>query len=137
MTSASAAIPPQSGSTVSGVDTDALRSAVSAGFDTTMSRLRDLVSIPGIAWTSFDPSELDRSADAVASLVRGAGFSDVGILRCEKPDGTPGGAAVVARRTAAAGKPTILLYAHHDVQPPGDRALWESEPFAAVERDGR
>lgn len=102
-----------------------------------MSRLRDLVSIPGIAWTSFDPSELDRSADAVASLVRGAGFSDVGILRCEKPDGTPGGPAVVARRTAAAGKPTILLYAHHDVQPPGDRTLWESEPFAAVERDGR
>ncbi|WP_457974727.1 M20/M25/M40 family metallo-hydrolase [Arthrobacter sp. D1-17] len=137
MTSASAAFPPPSGSTVSGVDTDALRSAVTAGFGTTMSRLRDLVSFPGIAWTSFDPSELDRSADAVASLVREAGFSDVGILRCDKADGTPGGPAVVARRKAAAGKPTILLYAHHDVQPPGDPALWESEPFAAVERDGR
>jgi cysteinylglycine-S-conjugate dipeptidase len=137
MTSASAAIPPQSGSTVPGVDSDALRSAVTAGFDTTMSRLRDLVSIPGIAWTSFDPSELDRSADAVASLVREAGFSDVRILRCEKTDGTPGGPAVVARRKAAAGKPTILLYAHHDVQPPGDPALWASEPFTAVERDGR
>jgi acetylornithine deacetylase/succinyl-diaminopimelate desuccinylase-like protein len=137
MTSASAAIPPQTGSTVSGVDTDALRSAVIAGFDTTMSRLRDLVTIPGIAWTSFDPSELDRSADAVARLVRDAGFSDARILRCEKADGTPGGPAVVARRQAAPGKPTILLYAHHDVQPPGDPALWESEPFAAVERDGR
>ena len=102
-----------------------------------MSRLRDLVSIPGIAWASFDPSELDRSAEAVANLVRDAGFTDAGILRCEKTDGTPGGPAVVARRQAAAGKPTILLYAHHDVQPPGDPVLWKSEPFAAVERDGR
>lgn len=137
MTSASAAIPPQSDSAVAGVDIDALRAAVTAGFDTTMSRLKDLVSIPGIAWASFDPLELDRSADAVATLVRDAGFSDVRILRCGKADGTPGGPAVVARRQAAPGKPTILLYAHHDVQPPGEEALWESEPFVAVERGGR
>lgn len=102
-----------------------------------MSRLKDLVGIPGIAWASFDPSELERSAGAVAALVSDAGFSDVRILRCEKTDGTPGGPAVVAQRQAAPGKPTILLYAHHDVQPPGDRALWDSEPFVAVERDGR
>jgi acetylornithine deacetylase/succinyl-diaminopimelate desuccinylase-like protein len=102
-----------------------------------MSRLKDLVSIPGIAWASFDPLELDRSADAVATLVRDTGFSDVRILRCGKADGTPGGPAVVARRQAAPGKPTILLYAHHDVQPPGEEALWESEPFVAVERGGR
>ncbi|MCE3294049.1 MAG: dipeptidase [Arthrobacter sp.] len=137
MTSASAAIPPQSGSAVASVDIDALRAAVTAGFDTTMSRLKDLVSIPGIAWASFDPLELDRSADAVATLVRDTGFSDVRILRCGKADGTPGGPAVVARRQAAPGKPTILLYAHHDVQPPGEEALWESEPFVAVERGGR
>lgn len=102
-----------------------------------MSQLTDLVSIPGIAWSSFPPAELDRSAEAVAALVRSAGLGDVRILRCNKEDGTPGGPAVVARREAAEGKPTVLLYAHHDVQPPGDPALWESEPFAAVERDGR
>ena len=66
-----------------------------------------------------------------------SGFDDVRILRCDKEDGTPGGPAVVARRPAAAGKPTVLLYAHHDVQPTGDPALWETEPFTAVERDGR
>jgi acetylornithine deacetylase/succinyl-diaminopimelate desuccinylase-like protein len=102
-----------------------------------MSQLKDLVSIPGIAWPSFDPAHLDHSAEAVAALVRSTGLGDVRILRCDKEDGTPGGPAVVARREAAAGKPTILLYAHHDVQPPGDPALWESEPFTAVERDGR
>ena len=73
MTSTSAATPQQSGSSVAGVDTDALRNAVSAGFDATISDLKDLVSIPGIAWASFDPAQLDRSAEAVAALVQGAG----------------------------------------------------------------
>jgi acetylornithine deacetylase/succinyl-diaminopimelate desuccinylase-like protein len=125
------------GGAAAGVDTDALRAAVDAAFDTTVAQLKDLVAIPGIAWPSFDPAPLDASAEAVAGLVRAAGIGDVRILRCDKADGTAGGPAVVARREAAPGKPTILLYAHHDVQPPGDPALWESEPFAAVERDGR
>jgi acetylornithine deacetylase/succinyl-diaminopimelate desuccinylase-like protein len=137
MTSPSAATPQHSGSSVAGIDTDALRNAVNAGFEATMSDLKNLVSIPGIAWASFDPAQLDRSAEAAAALARGAGFQDVRILRCTKEDGTAGGPAVVARREAAEGKPTVLLYAHHDVQPPGDTALWESEPFTAVEREGR
>ena len=114
-----------------------LKRAVDDAFDATVEKLKNLVSIPGIAWPSFDPAELDRSAKHVAELVRQAGLTDVRILRCDKEDGTPGGPAVVARRQAAPGKPTILLYAHHDVQPPGDAGLWESEPFAAVEREGR
>ena len=114
-----------------------LKRAVDDAFDATVEKLKNLVSIPGIAWPSFDPAELDRSAKHVAELVSQAGLSDVQILRCDKEDGTPGGPAVVARRQAAPGKPTILLYAHHDVQPPGDAGLWESEPFTAVERDGR
>jgi cysteinylglycine-S-conjugate dipeptidase len=120
-----------------GVDVEALRDAVSAAFGDTIDQLKDLVSIPGIAWQSFDPAALDRSAEAVAALLRGCGVNDVRILSCDKEDGTPGGPAVVARRPAAPGQPTILLYAHHDVQPPGDSALWETEPFVAVERDGR
>src|SRR5215218_9374235 len=120
-----------------GFDADGLRKAVSEAFDDTIAELKDLVGIPGIAWQSFDPAQLDRSAEAVAALVRGCGIDDVRILRCDKEDGTPGGPAVVARRPAGEGRPTILLYAHHDVQPPGDPALWSTEPFAAVERDGR
>lgn len=119
------------------IDAEALRQAVAESFDETIGQLTDLVAIPGIAWPSFDPAPLNRSADAVAALVRASGFDDVQILRCDKEDGTPGGPAVVARRPAAEGKPTVLLYAHHDVQPTGDLALWDTDPFTAVERDGR
>ena len=99
-------------------DEAALRASVAAAFPRTLEDLTRLVAIPGIAWDSFDPANLDRSADAVAELLRGAGLDDVQILRVDN-NGKPGGPAVVARRPAAPGKPTVLLYAHHDVQPPG------------------
>ncbi|MFJ5957246.1 dipeptidase [Paenarthrobacter sp. NPDC092416] len=137
MTSAHAEIPQNQQRNSGTIPVEALSKAVSDSFATTLASLKELVSIPGIAWASFDPAELDRSAEVVSSMVRATGMEDVRILRCDKPDGTPGGPAVVARRAAADGKATILLYAHHDVQPPGDRALWNSEPFVAEERDGR
>lgn len=114
-----------------------LRDSVSANFPTTVAGLVELVAIPGIAWEAFDPNALDRSADAVAALVRSTGLDDVQILRVPKDDGTPGGPAIVARKAAAPGRPTVVLYAHHDVQPPGDTALWNTEPFVATEVDGR
>ncbi|WP_284974600.1 dipeptidase [Arthrobacter sp. efr-133-TYG-104] len=137
MTSTRGEIPQNKQSNSGDTPVEALAAAVEASFETTLASLKDLVGIPGIAWASFDPRELDRSAQAVAALATAAGMEEVRVLRCDKADGTPGGPAVVARRPAAVGKPTILLYAHHDVQPPGDRALWMSEPFVAEEREGR
>ncbi|WP_314325322.1 dipeptidase [Paenarthrobacter ilicis] len=137
MTSAHAEIPQDKHIHSGDLPVEALTEAVRESFANTLGSLKELVAIPGIAWPSFDPAELDKSAGAVSDLVKATGMEDVRILRCDKADGTPGGPAVVARRPAADGKPTILLYAHHDVQPPGDRSLWNSEPFVAEERDGR
>ena len=114
-----------------------LQGAVDRRFSETLSDLADLVSIPGVAWEAFPPEELERSARAVAALAQEAGFGDVKILRAPRPDGEPGGPAVVARHPAVPGKPTVLLYAHHDVQPPGDLSRWESKPFEPVVRNGR
>ncbi|GAA2677663.1 dipeptidase [Actinoplanes palleronii] len=92
--------------------------------------LERLVRIPGIAFEGFDHSHVERSAEAVAELLRGCGL-DTQIVR---HGGQP---AVIGRKPAPPGAPTVLLYAHHDVQPAGDPALWASDPFEPVERDGR
>ncbi|MFC4904252.1 dipeptidase [Kocuria oceani] len=118
------------------VPLDAVRAAVHADLPRTVAQLAELVAVPGIARESFDAAQLERSAEAVAAVLAGAGLDEVEILRVPLGDG-PGHPAVVARRRPAPGYPTVLLYAHHDVQPPGRRELWESDPFVAEERDGR
>ncbi|MDO3637716.1 dipeptidase [Mycolicibacterium arseniciresistens] len=93
--------------------------------------LEELVRIESV-WA--DPArrpEVQRSAEAVSKLLSEAGFDDVRIV-------SEGGApAVIARHPAPPGAPTVLLYAHHDVQPEGDHSQWRTAPFDPTERDGR
>nr|WP_307865147.1 dipeptidase [Myceligenerans salitolerans] len=110
-------------------DATALRERVAELFPALRADLESLVRIPSVAFSGFDQAHVAASADAVAALLRDAGLPDVRILRAPKPDGSDGAPAVVARRPAPAGAPTVLLYAHHDVQPPGDAAAWDGEPF--------
>ena len=93
--------------------------------------LEDLVRIESVWADPGRRDEVHRSARAVADLLSQAGFGDVRIV-------SEGGApAVIARHPAPPGAPTVLLYAHHDVQPEGDRSQWASPPFEPTERDGR
>lgn len=103
---------------------------------TVLSQVRaDLESLVRIPSVSADPSataEVARSAQAVAEMARDVGFGDVRIV-----DVDGGAPAVVARIPAPAGMPTVLLYAHHDVQPTGATEDWDSPPFEPAERAGR
>ena len=95
---------------------------------------RDLEDLVRIASVWSDPNRRDdvhRSAQKVADLLRAAGFAQIDIVSA---DGAP---AVIAHHPAPPGAPTVLLYAHHDVQPEGDPAQWDSPPFEPTERDGR
>jgi acetylornithine deacetylase/succinyl-diaminopimelate desuccinylase-like protein len=107
-----------------------LRAAVAREMPGVRADLERLIRIPGIAFDGFDHSHVERSAEAVAELLRGCGL-DTQVVRY---GGQP---AVIGRKAAPAGAPTVLLYAHHDVQPVGDPALWTTEPFEPAERDGR
>ncbi|MFV0459521.1 MAG: dipeptidase [Actinomycetales bacterium] len=117
------------------VDTQALMTATQAHLPAGRTDLADLVAIPSISAASGDPAAVQASAQKVADLLTDLGLEPQ-LLRAKKPDGTPGAPAVVARRRAPAGRPTVLLYAHHDVQPVTADG-WHTPAFEATERDGR
>ena len=112
-------------------DLDELEARVRDVLPSVRADLEDLVRIESV-WADPDRrDEVHRSAQKVADLFTGVGFPDVQIV-------SEGGApAVIARHPAPEGAPTVLLYAHHDVQPEGDSAQWGSAPFEPTERDGR
>jgi acetylornithine deacetylase/succinyl-diaminopimelate desuccinylase-like protein len=124
----------------------ALREQVQAGLPGTIADLSALVRIPSVSWSTFDPSAVQASAEAVAGLARSTGvFEDVRIVRsvvagdaaADQGAEVLGQPAVLAVRPARNGRPTVMLYAHHDVQPQGDDALWETPPFEPTLRGER
>ncbi|MFD4419922.1 dipeptidase [Agromyces sp. NPDC058484] len=118
---------------------DAVRAAVDAGFPATIADLARLVRIPSVSWPAFDEAHVAESADAVAELLRGTDVFDlVEVRRALVEDGSElGQPAVVAHRPARNDRPTVLLYAHHDVQPPGKDEDWETPPFEPTQRGDR
>jgi acetylornithine deacetylase/succinyl-diaminopimelate desuccinylase-like protein len=115
-----------------------LGDAVQSGFPSAISDLGSLVRIPSVSWDGFDPTTVQASAEAVSELLDGLGvFDSVEIARSSIDAERTGQPAVLATRAARNGRPTILLYAHHDVQPPGDTEHWESAPFEPTVRGDR
>lgn len=116
----------------------ALRASVQHGLPRAIAELSELVRIPSVSWDGFDPGHVQASADRTADLLRELGvFDEVLVDRAPAPDGTLGQPAVLARRAAAPGAATVLLYAHHDVQPPGAESDWSSPPFEPTLRGDR
>jgi len=98
----------------------------------TLARLADLIRIPSVSAEEFPADEVRRSAEATAALVREAGLENVRLL--EMPGHHP---YVYGDWLHAAGGPTLLVYGHHDVQPPGRPERWVTPAFEPSERDGR
>ncbi|MCC7076420.1 MAG: M20/M25/M40 family metallo-hydrolase [Acidimicrobiia bacterium] len=95
-------------------------------------QLEGLVRIPSVSAPGFDPVEVTRAAEETAAILEVAGLENVRLLGI---DGSHPN--VVGEWMHASDAPNVLLYAHHDVQPPGHVDRWTSDPFVPVERDGR
>ncbi|MEV6162746.1 dipeptidase [Streptomyces sp. NPDC052052] len=95
--------------------------------------LTELVAFRSVADPAqFPKSECEAAARWVADALRAEDFQDVALL--DTPDGTQ---SVYGFLPGPAGAPTVLLYAHYDVQPPLDESAWLSPPFELTEQDGR
>ena len=109
---------------------DALR-VLDARMERTLGELMAFARIPGVSAAGFDARELERSAEHAAGLIAAAGFENVDVVRLG--DAHP--YVLADWLHAVPGAPTVLLYAHHDVQPPGRADKWRSPAFEPTLRD--
>ncbi|MGZ8611648.1 MAG: M20/M25/M40 family metallo-hydrolase [Actinomycetota bacterium] len=116
------------------MNAEELRAAVSEDMPRAVEELERLVRIPSIAFPDYDGAPVRASAVATAEILEAAGFGGVRVI--DLPDGVEH-PAVFGEIAGPAGAPTMLLYAHHDVQPEGPVDEWTSPPFEPEVRDGR
>jgi acetylornithine deacetylase/succinyl-diaminopimelate desuccinylase-like protein len=114
------------------MDDGSLRDRIAGDMPRTTRELERLVRIPSIGYPGYDPAHVRASAESTREILEGSGVEGVRLL--ELDGGHP---AVYGEVPGPEGAPTVLLYAHHDVQPEGPVDEWESPPFEPVVRAGR
>jgi cysteinylglycine-S-conjugate dipeptidase len=114
------------------MDDRALRERIAADMPRAIEELERLVRIPSMGHPGYDPANVRASAETTRDILNEAGVTDARLL--ELDGGHP---AVFGEVPGPEGAPTVLLYAHHDVQPEGPLEEWDTPPFEPVVRDGR
>lgn len=94
--------------------------------------LKSLVKIPSVSLEEVDTKPMHHSAEATAEVLRRAGLENVELIQFGNVH-----PYVFAEWNHKPNAPTMLLYAHHDVQPAGRTEKWNSDPFMPTERNGR
>ena len=111
---------------------DDLRAAVAADMPRLKDLLYNLVRMESVSADGYNPAGVRTAGETIVGLLDEAGYENAQLL--ESSNGHP---AVFAEIPAPDGAPTVLLYAHYDVQPPGPIEEWERGPFEPFEKDGR
>ncbi|HEY4607465.1 MAG TPA: M20/M25/M40 family metallo-hydrolase [Acidimicrobiia bacterium] len=109
-----------------------LRARVAADMPRLTDLLGDLVRLPSVSAPGYDQTVVRDAAEHIVRIIDDAGWRNAQLL--EADGGNP---AVFAEITAPDGAPTLLLYAHYDVQPPGPADDWQTGPFDPEVRGGR
>ena len=109
---------------------------VDAGWDGFVSTLEKKIALKAVSAEGISSPTMKASAEFVAQCLRDAGIDNARVEQAVQEDGEPGAWEVVGQKDMGADK-TVLLYAHHDVQPAGDEASWKTPPFKGVIEGGR
>jgi len=96
-----------------------------------VAQLAELIAIPSVSADATHAADVRTAADWVAERIRAVG----GTVEIQERGGRPLVIGEVAASTGA-GAPTVLAYAHLDVQPPDPLELWETDPWTLAERNG-
>mgnify|MGYP002515438355 CR=1 FL=1 len=121
---------------MSGIDAATIRERVGGDWDRIMAMLGEKIALRSVSADGITGGHMRRSAEFVAGELAKVGV-DAKVVQARNGDGTPGAWEVVGSRIVDSAAPTVLLYAHHDVQPVPDASVWDTDPWRAVERDGR
>jgi len=119
-------------SIMTAVFSDELRARVEADFGRVVDLLGRKVALKSISAEGITAEHMKRSAEFVADELRQVGI-DAKVVQSRNPDGTPGAWEVIGSQIVDPQAPTVLLYAHHDVQPVPDPSAWDTDPFVATE----
>lgn len=115
---------------------DEIRSRVETDWNRIVKVLAEKVALQSISAKGITAEQMKRSAEFVADELRLVGV-DTKVVQASNADGTPGAWEVIGSHIVSPDALTVLLYAHHDVQPVPDPAEWNTDPFVATEIDGR
>ena len=118
------------------MDSQQLRARSEAEFPEVLEFLKGLVRIPSVSSLPTHEADMQRSAEYIVEALGKVG-AEAQIVTVTNPDGLLSRPAILAQKRGPEGAPTVLLYAHHDVQPTGDLSKWDTNPFEPTEKDGR
>ncbi|MBW3087214.1 dipeptidase [Bifidobacterium sp. 82T24] len=116
------------------ITTDELRARIDKDWQRVVDALSEKIALGSVSAKGITGEHMKRSAEFVADLLAKEGV-DARVVQSANPDGTPGAWEVVGSRIVDPNAPTVLLYAHHDVQPVPDPTEWDTDPFTATAKD--
>ena len=90
--------------------------------------LKGFLCIPSVSTKSEHKADMLKAGEWLVEQMRGMGLEHVAILS------TAGHPVVYADWLHAAGKPTVLIYGHYDVQPAEPLELWTTGAFDPIGR---